>query len=314
MDRLEAMSLLVAVVETGSLSAASRKLGAPLPTVSRKISELEAHLRTRLLIRSTRKLRADRCRRSLCGRGQAHIREVREAERAAAGEYRRAKGDLVITAPSCLAGCMSCRSSPSFLAAVSRYRRPAVPVRSQLHLIDDHMDLAVRIGALADSALVTTRVGTVRNVVCGGPAYFAAHGVPKRPEDLSKLTAVTFNLFSSSPHWISPDRNSKRELSVQVRSRLAVNTAEAAIDGAAAGLGVTRVMSYQAAQAVLDGRVQIVLSEYEPEPAPVSLIHRRQGLTPLKVRLFLDFAARRLRARLAAPDGGFVTSSAISMT
>ena len=105
--------------------------------------------------------------------------------------------------------------------------------------------------------------------------------------------------FHPSQHWIFRDPKSKRELRVPVRSRLSVNTAEAAIDGAAAGLGVTRVLSYQVAQAVLDGRIQIVLAEYEPAPAPVSLIHGPQGLTPLKVRMLLDFAAPRLRARLA---------------
>ena len=110
---------------------------------------------------------------------------------------------------------------------------------------------------------------------------------------------MTFDPFSPSQHWIFRDLKSKRELRVAVRSRLTVNTAEAAIDGAAAGLGVTRVLSYQVAQAVLDGRIQIVLAEYEPAPSPVSLIHGPQGLTPLKVRMLLDFAAPRLRARLA---------------
>ena len=136
-------------------------------------------------------------------------------------------------------------------------------------------------------------------MVCGSPAYFAAHGVPERPEDLSALTAVTFDPSSPSQHWIFRDPRSKRELRVAVRPRLTVNTAEAAIDGAAAGLGVTRVLSYQVAQAISDGRIQIVLTEYEPAPVPVSLIHGPQGLTPLKVRMLLDFAAPQLRARLA---------------
>jgi DNA-binding transcriptional LysR family regulator len=183
-------------------------------------------------------------------------------------------------------------------------RWPEINVRlvladRNLHLIDDHIDIAVRIGALADSALAATRVGVVRNVVCGSPAYFAAHGVPKNPGDLTALSAVTFDPLSLPQHWIFPDPKSKRELRVPVRSRLTVNTAEAAIDGAAAGLGVTRVFSYQVAQAVLDGRIQIVLAEYEPAPSPVSLIHTGRDLTPPKVRMLLDFAAPRLRARLA---------------
>jgi DNA-binding transcriptional LysR family regulator len=183
-------------------------------------------------------------------------------------------------------------------------RWPEINVRlvladRNLHLIDDHSDIALRIGALADSALVATQIGAVRSVVCGSPAYFAAYGVPKRPEDLSALTSVTFDPLSSSQHWIFRDPKSKGELRASVRSRLSVNTAEAAIDGAAAGLGVTRVLSYQVAQAVLDGRIQIVLAEYEPAPLPVSLIHAGHELTPLKVRMLLDFAAPRLRARLA---------------
>jgi len=152
----------------------------------------------------------------------------------------------------------------------------------------------VRIGALADSSLVATRIGSVRRVVCGSPSYFSAQGAPKRPEELSALSTVRFDQLSSSEHWIFADSKSKRELRVPVRSRLSVNTAEAAIDAAAAGLGVTRVLSYQVAQSVLDGRIQIVLAEFEPEAAPVSLIHAGQELTPLKVRMLLDFAAPRL--------------------
>jgi len=143
------------------------------------------------------------------------------------------------------------------------------------------------------------RIGSVRRVVCGSPSYFSAHGAPKRPEELSALSTITFDQLSSSEHWIFADPKSKRELRVPVRSRLSVNTAEAAIDAAAVGLGVTRVLSYQVAQAVLDGRMQIVLAEFEPEAAPVSLIHAGQELTPLKMRMLLDFAAPRLRARLA---------------
>jgi DNA-binding transcriptional LysR family regulator len=300
MDRLEAMSLLVSVAEAGSLSAASRRLGVPLPTVSRKISDLEAHLRTRLLTRSTRRLALTDAGAAYVAAAKRILDEVGEAERAASGEHAALRGDLVITAPMAFGRLHVLPVIAEFLA-----QWPEIDVRlvlsdRNLHLIDDHVDIAVRIGSLADSALVSTRVGAVRSVVCGSPAYLAGHGVPERPEDLSALTAVTFNPFSSSHNWAFPDPKSKRDLHVQMRSRLAVNTAEAAIDGAAAGLGVTRVFSYQAAQAVLDGRLEVVLAEYEPAPLPVSLIHGHQGLTPLKVRMLLDFAAPRLRARLGA--------------
>jgi DNA-binding transcriptional LysR family regulator len=298
MDRLEAMSLLLSVVEAGSLSAASRKLGVPLPTVSRKISDLEAHLNTRLLTRSTRKL-------ALTDSGAAYVAAVRrildevsEAEWAASGEHAAPRGDLVITAPIVFGRLHVLPVIAEFLAQWPEINVRLVLADRNLHMIDDHIDIAVRIGALADSALVATQVGAVRSVVCGSPAYFAAHGAPKRPGDLSALTAVTFEPLSSSEHWIFPDPKSKRELRVAVRPRLTVNTAEAAIDGAAAGLGVTRVLSYQVAQAISDGRIQIVLADYEPAPLPISLIHAGHELTPLKVRMLLDFAAPRLRARL----------------
>jgi DNA-binding transcriptional LysR family regulator len=299
MDRLDAMSLLVAVAEAGSLSAAGRKLGMPLPTVSRKISELEAHLNTRLLTRSTRTL-------ALTDSGAAYIAaarrildEVSEAERAASGEHAAPRGDLVITAPVVFGRLHVLPVIAEFLSQWPEINVRLVLADRNLHLIDDHIDIAVRIGALADSALVATQVGAVRSVVCGSPAYFAAHGVPKRPEDLAALTAVTFDLFSSAQPWMFHDPQSKREIRVAMRARLSVNTAEAAIDGAAAGLGVTRVLSYQVAQAVTDGRIQIVLTDHEPTPSPVSLIHGPQGLTPLKVRMLLDFAGPQLRARLA---------------
>jgi DNA-binding transcriptional LysR family regulator len=299
MDRLEAMSLLVAVAEAGSLSAAGRKLGVPLPTVSRKISDLETHLNTRLLTRSTRKLALTDSGAAYLAAARRILDEVREAERAASGEHAAPRGDLVITAPVVFGRLHVLPVIAEFLAQWPEINVRLVLADRNLHLIDDHIDIAVRIGALADSALVATQVGAVRNVVCGSPAYFAAHGVPNRPEDLSALSAVTFEPLSSSEHWIFPDPKSKREVRAPVRSRLSVNTAEAAIDGAAAGLGVTRVLSYQVAQAVLDGRIQIVLSQYEPAPSPVSLIHAGHELTPLKVRMLLDFAAPRLRARLA---------------
>ena len=163
----------------------------------------------------------------------------------ASGEHAAPRGDLVITAPVVFGRLHVLPVIADFLAQWPQINVRLVLADRNLDLIDDRIDIAVRIGALADSALVATQVGTVRNVVCGSPAYFAAHGVPQRPEDLAALTAVTFDPFLSSQPWIFRDSKSTRELRAPVRSRLSVNTAEAAIDGAAAGLGVTRVLSYQ---------------------------------------------------------------------
>jgi DNA-binding transcriptional LysR family regulator len=298
-DRLEAMSLLVSVVECGSLSAAGRKLGMPLPTVSRKISELEARLKARLLTRSTRRLVLTDAGAAYVAASKRILEEVGEAERAASGAYAAPRGDFLVTAPVVFGRLHVLPVIVDFLIQWPEINVQLVLSDRNLHLIDDHIDMAVRIGALAESALAATKVGSVRRVVCGSPAYFAARGTPKRPEDLSALSAVTFDPLSSTEDWVFPGPKSKRELRVPMRARLSVNTAEAAIDAAAAGVGVTRVLSYQVEQALLDGRIQIVLAEFEPEAAPVSLIHAGRELTALKVRMLLDFATPRLRARLA---------------
>lgn len=300
MDRLDAMYVLIAAAETGSLSAASRKLGIPLPTVSRKVSELEAHLNTRLLVRSTRKLSLTDAGATYVAASKRILEQVGDAERAASGEYNTPRGDLVVTAPVMFGRLHVLPALIEFLATF-----PDINVRLALsdrnaQFFDDHIDLAVRIGDLPDSSLVATRVGLVRRVVCGSPAFLAGHGTPKSPKDLSALAAITFDVLGSNEEWIFTVPNSKAELRVPIRSRLSVNTAEAAIDAAIAGLGMTRVLSYQTAHAVEEDKLRIVLRGFEPEPTPVNLIHVGQGHLPRKVRSFLDFAVPRLRERLSA--------------
>ncbi|HEY7247987.1 MAG TPA: LysR family transcriptional regulator [Xanthobacteraceae bacterium] len=297
MDRLEAMSALVAAIEAGSLSAASRKLGMPLATVSRKVSELERHLHTRLLNRTSRRLILTDAGRSYVAACKRILEEMSEAERAAAGEYSAPKGDLIVTAPIVFGRLHVLPVVLEFLRA-----HPEIDVRLRLadHVInlqEEHVDLAVRIGELPDSSLVASRVGSIDRVVCGSPAYFAERGTPKKPDELSGHDCITFSGTTSPDAWIFP--RGKDRISVAVHSRLTVNTAEAAIDAAVAGLGVTRVLSYQAGNAIRTGALVIALGEFQPPPMPVSLVHAGQGLLPLKVRAMLDFAAPRLRARLA---------------
>jgi DNA-binding transcriptional LysR family regulator len=297
MDRLASMTTLLAAVDGGSLSAASRKLGMPLPTVSRKISELEAHLRTRLVHRTSRRL-------SLTDAGQAYVvaskrilEDIGEAERAAAGEYSAPRGDLAMTAPIVFGRLHVLPIAIAFLKAY-----PDINIRIALgdrivDLQEEHVDLAVRIGALPDSSLVATRVGAVCRVVCGSPGYFDARSMPKSLADLRGHDCITFEGMTAPDRWAFAA--GKSQLSVPVRSRLIVNTAEAAIDAASAGLGVTRVLSYQAEAALRAGTLRRVLRRFEPAPMPVSLVHAAQGRLPLKLRAFLDFAAPRLKARLA---------------
>ena len=290
------MSTLLAAVEAGSLSAASRKLGTPLATVSRRVSELEAHLRTRLVNRTSRRLILTDAGRSYVAACKRILEDISEAERAAAGEYSAPRGNLIITAPIVFGRLHVLPVVLEFLTAYSDIDVRLVLADRVVNLQEDHVDLAVRIGELPDSSLVATRVGSISRVVCGSPAYFAERGMPKAPADLGSHDCITFEGLMSSDVWIFPA--GKSDVSVAIHSRLVVNTAEAAIDAAVAGVGVTRVLSYQIANAIRTGTLVLALQKFEPPAVPVSLVHAGQGVLPLKMRAFLDFAAPRLKARL----------------
>ncbi len=288
MDRLEAMSLFVAAVEAGSLSAAARRFGVPLATVSRKVSDLERHLNTRLLNRSTRRLTPTDAGQAYLAACRRILDDVGEAERIAAGEYSSPTGDLAITAPVVFGRLHVLPVVTGFLAAY-----PDVNIRLTLadritQLVEDHFDLAVRIGRLPDSSLVAISVGSIRRVVCASPAYLAEHGTPTTLADLETHSCVTLEQLASAATWSFA--KGRTEVPVQVRSRLQVNTAEAAIDAAIAGVGLTRVLSYQIEAPLRSGALRVLLREFEPEPWPVSLVHAGGGLLPVKLRAFLDFA------------------------
>ena len=299
MDRLEAMSLLVASIESGSFSAAGRKLGMPLPTVSRKIADLEARLKTRLLVRSTRKL-------LLTDAGAAyvasckHILElVDEAEAQASGEYSTPRGELTLSAPVVFGRLHVLPAVNDFIATFSEINVRMFLTDRNVHLIDDHIDLAVRIGNLPDSTMMAIGVGNIRRVVVASPAYLAAHGRPKTPADLEKHRCVSFSVLASGPTWTFAESGENQDKSVRPSMRLSVNTAEAAIDAALAGVGLTNVLSYQVARHVSEGKLKIVLQSYEPAPIPVHILHAGQGPLPLKMRRFLEAATPRLRKSLA---------------
>lgn len=298
MDRLAAMAVFVEAVDQGSLSAAGRRLGLPLATVSRRLSELETHIGTRLLVRSTRQLALTDAGQAYLGACRRILEEVSEAERAAAGEYVAPRGELVITAPMVFGRMHVLPLIGGFLR-----QYPDVDVRlvlgdRPLNLLDEHVDLAVRIGALPDSSLVAVRVGEVRRVVCASPGYLAERGVPERPGDLAGHDGITFDGLRSPLPWVF--RVDRTEVAIPIRSRLTVNTANAAIDAAVDGLGVTRVLSYQIADELRSGVLQAVLRKYEPAAWPVQLVYARQGRLPVKLRAFIDAIAPALRDRMPA--------------
>ncbi len=294
MDRLDAMAMFVAVIDTGSLSAAGRQLGVPLPTVSRRIAELEARLGTRLLIRSTRKMALTEAGAAFLVSARRILEQVDEAERSAAGEYLAPRGELVVAAPILFGRLHVVPLVTAFLA-----RHPDVRVRLDLSdrntdLIDDHIDVAIRIGRLPDSTLVATRLGAVRSMFCASPAFLAAHGTPRTAEELNALDTIVFTALGGRDSW-------PEGAEAVGRPRLTVTTAEAALDAAIAGSGVTRVLSYQAATAVRTGQLQHILPALDGADLDVSLIHAAQGRIAQKTRAFLDMAAPHLRQQLAGP-------------
>ena len=297
MDRFEAMRTLVAAVDGGSLSAASRALGVPLPTVSRRVSDLEAHLRAQLVVRTSRKLMLTDAGRTFIATCRRILDELDEAERAATGEYRAPRGDLLITAPVMFGRL---QVEPVVLDFLRTY--PEINVRLTLadyvvDLVENQIDLAVRIGQLPDSSLIATRLGAVRWVTCASPAYLAERGVPQALNDLGGHDCIAFERLYSTDAWTF--RTGRGDIAVPFRPRFAVNTADGAIDAAVAGAGIARILSYQAADAIADGRLIVVLPGFQPEPLPVHLVHAGQAILPLKLRAFADFVAPRLKARLA---------------
>jgi DNA-binding transcriptional LysR family regulator len=296
MDRIEAMETLLAVVRAGSLSAASRELRTPIATVSRHISELEARLGTRLLTRTTRSV-------TLTDAGEAyaaacrHILErVEEAERAASGEYRAPRGELTVTATMMLGRRYLTPIATDFLGA---YPDIVLHLRLSdraLDLHQEHVDIAVRLGPLAESSLIARRIGEVHRVLAASPEYLARRGTPQTPADLARHDCLDFTGFRRFSAWdLSPDGEA-----APVRPRLSIDAAEPLVDAAIAGAGIVGLFSFHLAAAIRAGQLVPLLRDVAAPPLPVHLVYVGGGPLPLKVRAFLDFAAPRLKAALDA--------------
>ena len=296
MDRIEAMTTLVAAVDAGSLSGASRELGKPLATVSRKVSDLEAHLGTQLLIRSSRRLTLTEAGEAFVAAARRILEDLDEAERVASGEYRTPRGHLHITAPIMFGRLHVEPVTLDFLKAYPDITVRLTLVDTLLNLVDDHVDLAVRVGRLPDSRQKALRLGDIGWVTCASPEYLSHRGEPDTPDALTNHDCVMFEGLYSTSSWTFGRGSESRDISI--RPRLSVNSADAAIAAAIRGAGVTRVLSYQVAESVARGDLKLILRSFEPEPLPVHLLYAGQSLLPLKLRAFIDFAGPRLKASL----------------
>lgn len=291
------------VVDEGSFASAARSLRVSAPSVTRAVANLEDHLDTQLLTRTTRRL-------ALTDAGRRYVEDCRRilsdldtAEAAATGAFVRAKGTLHITAPVMFGQTHVLPVLGEFLDL-----HPAVDARTLfldrvVHLIDEGMDMAVRIGHLPDSSLRAIRVGSVRSVVVAAPRYLEEHGPPDEPEDLVHHDIVAVSRSPApSVKW---DFGARIPRSVTLEPRLSTNTIATGLHAAEAGWGVTRLLSYQVHDAITSGRLVRVLADAERGPIPVHLVHPDARHVSAKVRAFLEFASAKLRIRLAGISSAF---------
>src|SRR5215510_9666079 len=271
MDRLEAMSIVLAVAEAGSLSAAARRLNTPPATASRKITELEEHLGAKLFDRSARKL-------TLTDSGLAYVEALKriladlsEADRAAGGEYTKPTGELVVTAPVGLGRLHLIPILAEFLRAYPDIDIRLVLVDRILSLPEDHVDVALRLGTLPDSRLIALRLGTIRTVLCASPAYLEARGTPRTPDDLAAHDCIIYEGFLGPYVWKFVRDGT--DVAVTVRPRLVVSNPEAAFDAVLAGIGLGRGASYYVGAAIETGTLTTVLDEFHLPTRPVSFVY-----------------------------------------
>jgi len=302
MDRFEGMSIVLAVAEAGSLSAAARQLRTPLATVSRKVSELEVHLQTKLFNRSSRALVPTDAGRSYIAAARRILSDVAEAERTASGEYTTPRGDLTVSA---LVAFGRLHLQPILVEFLAKF--PEVDVQLSLqdrpvNLLEEHVDVAIRIGALADSSLIAVRVGEIHRVVCASPAYLKSRGTPKSPNDLSAHDCISYPPMQSPTAWRFT--RDQKEYVVPVRSRLVASNLESACDAAQAGIGITVAFSYLIADSIQSGELVPLLQDFQPPPQPVNLVYSPNRFMPLKLRAFIDFTLPRLKARLGEMQKG----------
>ena len=279
MDRIESVAIFVEVAERRSFAAAARRLARSAAAVTRAVGELETRLGVRLLNRTTRAV-------SLTEAGDRFL----------AGEGAAPRGELRITAPILFGRLHVLPIVTEFLGRFAEVSVALSLIDRPVDLVEEGLDVAVRIGALAESSAVATRVGAVRRIVVASPGYVTQHGTPLSPGDLGAHAVIAFS--GGADHWVF--RNEQRETSIAIRPRLAVTTAEAALDAVRAGFGIARVLSYQAADDISRGSLLRLLAPYEGDELPIHLLYPGGRHPPPKLRAFLDFAKPRLRRRCQA--------------
>lgn len=296
-DRLDSMRVFVTALNEGSLARAGQRLGRSPAAMTRAIAALENHVGTTLLHRTTRRLQLTEAGERYAAVCRDVLAQLDEADLSAAGERAAPRGVLTITAPVMFGTRLLRPIVGAFLQ-----QHPNVQIRYLLlnrltNLVDEGIDIGLRIAALQDSSLIAIRIGQVRKVLCASPGYLARRGKPDSISDLPRHDCIAIEPASPEDIWSFPPSPGRKMMrTVRIRPRLIVNSDEAAVSAAVSGEGIVRLLSYKIQEEVSDGRLLVLLPNDQPPPVPVSLVASPDRLAAPKVRAFMDFAAQRLRA------------------
>jgi hypothetical protein len=294
MDRLQLMSVFVAVAEEQGLSGGARKLSMSPPAVTRAIAALEAHLGARLLHRTTRHVRVTEAGQRYLEDARRVIAAAEEADEAAAGINAEPRGHLVVTAPVLFGRLYVIPGIVEYLKRYPATNVSALILDRVVNLMEEDIDVGIRIGDLPDSSYKALRVGQVRRVICASPAYLAEHGVPKTTDDLIRHQIIAATSKGPSIEWPLM-RNGKPHIA-RIEPRLTVTSNDSAIDAAVRGGGITQVVSYQVARQIAGGELKIILARFETAAMPIHVIHREGHHASAKIRSFVDLMVERLRS------------------
>jgi DNA-binding transcriptional LysR family regulator len=293
MDRFQEMQVFAAVVQDQGFSAAARRLGLSAASVTRAVAALEKRIGTQLLTRTTRSVYLSEAGQRYLEDCRRILAEVQEAEDSAAGSHIHPRGQLTITAPVLFGELFVTPLMVSYLTQFPEVCINALLVDRVVSVVEEGVDVAIRIGELPDSNQHAIRVGEVRRVICASPQYLATHGRPVHPQELAQAPIIATSAIGQLRSW--PFVEDGETLSVRAEPRLVVTANQAAITAACLGLGFTRVLSYQVAGKVAAGELEIVLADFELPPLPIHVLYQGGRKAPARVRSFVDFAVKTLR-------------------
>jgi DNA-binding transcriptional LysR family regulator len=297
MDRLHQMAVFVAVAEESGFAAAARRLRMSPPAVTRAVAFLEQRLGVRLLMRTTRLVRTTDAGARYLEDARRILLEADEADEAAAGVNATPRGHLAVTAPVLFGRIYVMPVITAYQRTFAETTVSALFIDRVVNMVEEGLDVGIRIGPLPDSTLRAIRVGQVHRVVCASPAYLKRHGSPKTPADLARHAIVAATSASAATEWAFA--SGKEKIAVRLRPRILVNTNDGALEAATSGFGLTRLISYQVANELAAGTLKTVLRDFEQTPLPVHVIHREGRYGSAKVRSFVDLAVEELRANAA---------------